>query len=67
MCDDYIGKEQLTMDRNKLQEFNKEQEYILKSKLDGIMCDYVCDHKIDGEEDIMVVRSFVQYLKQIQI
>lgn len=62
----YEGKEFLEIDRNNLKMFNEENDkkYIQKKQLDEIMCDYINDYKVDGE-DIDVVRSVFKYLKQI--
>ena len=62
----FEGKERLAIDRNNLKMFNEENDkkYIQKKQLDEIMCDYINDYKVDGE-DIDVVRSVFKYLKQI--
>lgn len=58
--------EMLKIDRDNLNNIldNIQKNNIEKKQLNEIMCDYICDYKIDGE-DIDVIRNFVKYLKQI--
>lgn len=55
--------EELTIDRTNLNNFNQNNKIIKKKHLDNMMCDYICTHNIDNNEDLNLLRSFIKFLK----
>lgn len=59
----HTEREDLTIDRTNLNNFNQNNQIIKKKHLDNMMCDYICTHNINNDEDLNLLRSFTRFLK----